>query len=497
MAALLGTNLHGANSSNAAAIASLLTQQQKHGGLFGKSNMNSLAGLSPLHGTQKTNADYLTNHLNDKLNSPDGHKDGLQFRDNLLSTGSTNYLSNASSSSASSSPLISLCGQTATFQNASNQRAGQFNYNKPDYHKTDYGKIDYNKLDLYGQFNSPSHGAPTGSAPSSNQSLNSFAFDQFKNKNSSPSADKPNASTKLNSSIPSALSYLSNLNSLNNYSSLAGLGNRLGSPDWLARTGQQLSSPLSQLSSNGQLNQLFAQFELERLTTRNNDPPPSNKSAGAFSNGDEVRNKKFKADDSAKRDEEYRQFNGLLRKDGLAKKFGSSKVGKTKALNDENRKSEERLKNGTPDDCEFDEDDENLEELDEKKNAFVSLLPNGSTSALDLIKLGDLLNNPTAIFETLNQLSLTNPQMASAFALSLLGQLDQTANPKSAGAEKEDAGHLPAGSRSQCNQLGSPAKRSSADEQTENKLRTIGQFIFETEIARSPVVHFRFLHAIS
>ena len=513
MAALLGTNLGGANSSStAAAIASLLTQQQKHGGLFGKSGLNSLAGLSPLHATQnnKTNADYLTNHLNDKLNSPDGHKDGQQqqqqfkdngqFRDNLLSTGSTNYLSNASSSSASSSPLISLCGQAASFQNPSNhQRPGQFNYNKPDFKpeyttKHDYKQIDYHKLDLYGQFNSPNHGAAMPNPPS-NQSpnLSSFSFDQFKsgnqNKNSNTPNDKSNASSKLNSSIPSALSYLNNLNSLNSsYNNLNNsLTNRLGSPDWLGRSaGHQLNSPLSQLSSNGQLNQLLAQFELERLAARSNDLSPSNKTVGAFPNGDEVRHKKFKPDtDSAKRDEEYRQLNGLLKKDSLE---AMKKFGKTKLLNDENKKSEELLKNGALDDCEFDEDDENLDELDEKKE-LTGFLPDGSTSALDLIKLGGLLNNPTAIFETLNQLSLTNPQMASAFALSLLGQLDQNANLQTAGANlehpekagglpQEEVGHLPAGSRSQSDQLGYPNKCSSADEKTENKLKAIGQFLF-------------------
>ena len=493
MAALLGTNLsslsnnlNNANSSSAAAaIASLLTQQQKHSGLFGKSSLNSLVGS--LHATKP---DFLTNHLNDKLASPapDGHKE-QQFRDNLLSTGSTNYLSNASSSSASSSPLISLCGQAATFQNTSNQRAGQFNY-KPDY-KPDYAKIDYNKLDLYSQFNSTntmSNAMNNAINPASNRSPSSFSFDQFKSqtKNSNPPADKP--STKLNSSIPSALSYLnnlnSNLNSLNNYNNLGnnlgnnlnsnlnnnlGLSNRLASPDWLGRAGQQLASPLSQLSSNGQLNQLFAQFELEKLTAR--DLP--NKSA--YANGDEVRHKKFKPDhDSARKDEEYRQLNGLLKNDGdrleMAMKFGKAK------LNDENKKNEpeELLKNGALDDCEFDEDDENLDDLEEKKEFY----PDGSTSALDLIKLGGLLNNPTAIFETLNQLSLTNPQMASALALSLLGQLDQNASQPALepGKASSQAGHLPTGSRSQSDQLASPGKP--IDEKTENKLKAIGQLIF-------------------
>ena len=516
MAALLGGNLGGANSSSAAAaIASLLSQQQKHGGgsgagLFGnsKSSLNNLANLncSPLHSNQsgKTNADFLSNHLNDKLSSPaqlaDSHKDNQQqFRDNLLSTGSTNYLSNASSSSASSSPLISLCGgQAATFQNTSSNHprtAGQqFNHsgnqynNKLDFNKPDYSKIDYSKLDLYGQFNnSANHGGQAANA--SNQSpANSFSFDQFKSQTKNSNSDKPQ---KLNSSIPSALSYLNNLNNLSNYNSLSSLTNRLGSPDWLGRGGgggQQLNSPLSQLATgNGQLNQLFAQFELERLTARSGEQAASNKTPAAYSNGDEVRHKKFKPDhDSAtKRDEECRQLNGLLKNVGDDRLM---KFGKTKQLNDENKRAEELLKNGALDDCEFDaEDDENLDdpELDEKKE-LSGYLQEGATGALDLLKLGGLLGNPTAIFETLNQLSMSNPQMASAFALSLLGQLDQSANLQSteANTEKglpEEARHLPAGARCQPpNQLDSPDKRpqrSSTDEKTKSKLKAIGQLI--------------------
>ena len=495
MAALLGTNLNNSSSANnaaaAAAVAALLQQQQKHSNLFQNKSANSIELNTQQQQSHKTQTEYLTNHLNDKLNNTQQqqqqqlteiNKDNQQLRDNLLSTGSTNYLSNASSSSTSSSPLISLCnGQTTPFQSTSNRNS---NNNQTNY------QFNYNKLDLYNQFHSTNHSNQLNAI---NQSLNqSFPFiEQFKNSNNSQknsnssSVDKPqqqqqNSSSKLNSSLPSALTYLNSLNSLTNYNNLNNLNNlanRLGTQDWLNRMNSQLN-PLSQLTSNGQLNQLFAQFELERLRT-NEQLASSNNFQSPFSNNENELIKKFQSDQSNNlKMEDSKQLNGQIKKPKLVDEFNEQLNNEDRLAKEDEKKIEELKNENTKlDDCEFDEDEELEESLDDNQNE--ELDEKQPNSALDLIKLGGILNNPTAIFETLNQLSIANPQMASAFALSLLGQLDQqqtkNTNSNLQSNNLQSGNHSPPSNHLNKSHL-------STDKATEKRLKTIGQFAFKIQI---------------